>query len=416
MFRRGMKSKPKGGISIAWTIDRRLFAGRSWRDCKKGSEREREGCIHLWGSIVVCTSCARYVEGVRDRLMWPRHRSNKASHNGRTPGTLDGWIAGLVMFRGEGVGGPRRHRRKGGLTALDILPATRGYHQWDSMRDHVRPPRYTRKSVVRFRVLSRVSIPPCSHVSSYTLVIVVVQSFYSFVLLFLGIGGGIRIVELVTLRFFLSWRNIIVIIIVFGNIRLKYGIRNLKNFIDWKIFGYFSFRNSSSNSRLIVLRYCLVEVNNHERKSDFKIHRFSRVFRSCLSSTFPRRSILMLFNFPYVITIFPRESFFQEKILKKLFYFKVQSNVSCTPFFFLLSWNTTSIYHFVLITLSCRDLVSLRKFSTARFRSEKKYQKSELVPRVVHGGGGGGWSFNARLFSRYDSFPVRRFFDCMEIL
>lgn len=278
MFRRGMKSKPKGGISIAWTIDRRLFAGRSWRDCKKGSEREREGCIHLWGSIVVCTSCARYVEGVRDRLMWPRHRSNKASHNGRTPGTLDGWIAGLVMFRGEGVGGPRRHRRKGGLTALDILPATRGYHQWDSMRDHVRPPRYTRKSVVRFRVLSRVSIPPCSHVSSYTLVIVVVQSFYSFVLLFLGIGGGIRIVELVTLRFFLSWRNIIVIIIVFGNIRLKYGIRNLKNFIDWKIFGYFSFRNSSSNSRLIVLRYCLVEVNNHERKSDFKIHRFSRVF------------------------------------------------------------------------------------------------------------------------------------------
>lgn len=202
MFRRGMKSKPKGGISIAWTIDRRLFAGRSWRDCKKGSEREREGCIHLWGSIVVCTSCARYVEGVRDRLMWPRHRSNKASHNGRTPGTLDGWIAGLVMFRGEGVGGPRRHRRKGGLTALDILPATRGYHQWDSMRDHVRPPRYTRKSVVRFRVLSRVSIPPCSHVSSYTLVIVVVQSFYSFVLLFLGIGEGIRIVELVTLHFF----------------------------------------------------------------------------------------------------------------------------------------------------------------------------------------------------------------------
>lgn len=110
---------------------------------------------------------------------------------------------------------------------------------------------------------------------------------------------------------------------MFGNIRLKYGIRNLKNFIDWKIFGYFSFRNSSSNSRLIVLRYCLVEVNNHERKSDFKIHRFSRVFRSCLS--FPRRSILMLFNFPYVITIFPRESFFQEKILKKLF----QSTIEC---------------------------------------------------------------------------------------
>jgi len=31
------------------------------------------------------------------------------------------------------------------LTALDILPATRGYHQWDSMRDHVLPPRYSEK-------------------------------------------------------------------------------------------------------------------------------------------------------------------------------------------------------------------------------------------------------------------------------
>lgn len=25
--------------------------------------------------------------------MWPRHRSNKASHNGRAPGTLDWWTA-----------------------------------------------------------------------------------------------------------------------------------------------------------------------------------------------------------------------------------------------------------------------------------------------------------------------------------
>lgn len=50
--------------------------------------------------------------------MWPRHCSNKASHNSRTPGTLDGWIAwnggwgwrrGL-MLRGWGPGG---HRRKG---------------------------------------------------------------------------------------------------------------------------------------------------------------------------------------------------------------------------------------------------------------------------------------------------------------
>ena len=281
MFRWGMKSKPKGGISIAWTIDRRLFAGRSWRDCKKGSEREREGCIHLWGSIVVCTSCARYVEGVRDRLMWPRHRSNKASHNGRTPGTLDGWIAGLVMFRGEGVGGPRRHRRKGGLTALDILPATRGYHQWDSMRDHVRPPRYTRKSVVRFRVLSRVSIPPCSHVSSYTLVIVVVQSFYSFVLLFLGIGGGIRIVELVTSRFFSSWRNIIVIVIVFGNIRLKYEIRNLKNFIGWKIFGYFSFQaqtRASLFSDIVSSKWTIMSRNRILKSIDFHVS-FVRVSR-----------------------------------------------------------------------------------------------------------------------------------------
>lgn len=213
--------------------------------------------------------------------MWPRHRSNKASHNGRTPGTLDGWIAGLVMFRGEGVGGPRRHRRKGGLTALDILPATRGYHQWDSMRDHVRPPRYTRKSVVRFRVLSRVSIPPCSHVSSYTLVIVVVQSFYSFVLLFLGIGGGIRIVELVTSRFFSSWRNIIVIVIVFGNIRLKYEIRNLKNFIGWKIFGYFSFQaqtRASLFSDIVSSKWTIMSRNRILKSIDFHVS-FVRVSR-----------------------------------------------------------------------------------------------------------------------------------------
>lgn len=135
---------------------------------------------------------------------------------------------------------------------------------------------------------------------------------------FFGIGGGIRIVELVTLRFFLSWRNIIVIIIVFGNIRLKYGIRNLKNFIDWKIFGYFSFRNSSSNSRLIVLRYCLVEVNNHERKSDFKIHRFSRVFHSCLSSTFSHQ-------FWCCLTFHTLLQFFQENLSSKRKFWKSYS-------------------------------------------------------------------------------------------
>lgn len=116
--------------------------------------------------------------------------------------------------------------------------------------------------------------------------------------------------------------------------------------------------------------------------------------------------------------------FFQENLSSKRKFWKSYSISKYSRMFLALlssfcfrtTWNTTSIYHFVLITLSCRDLVSLRKFSTARFRSEKKYQKSELVPRVVHGGGGGGWSFNARLFSRYDSFPVRRFFDCMEIL
>lgn len=38
--------------------------------------------------------------------MWPRHCSNKASHNGRTPGTLDGWIAwdGVWCYREWGPG------------------------------------------------------------------------------------------------------------------------------------------------------------------------------------------------------------------------------------------------------------------------------------------------------------------------
>lgn len=117
---------------------------------------------------------------------------------------------------------------------------------------------------------------------------------------------------------FFSWRNIIVIIIVFGNIRLKYGIRNLKNFIGWKIFGYFSFRNSSSNSRFIVLRYCLVELNNHERKSDFKIHRFSRVFHSCLSSTFSHQ-------FWCCLTFHTLLQFFQENLSSKRKFWKSYS-------------------------------------------------------------------------------------------
>lgn len=85
-------------------VDDRSTTFRGGRDCK------REGGVYTYGEH--STSYARYVEGVRDRLMWPRHRSNKASHNGRTPGTLDGWIAGVVMFRG-GRKGARRHRRKG---------------------------------------------------------------------------------------------------------------------------------------------------------------------------------------------------------------------------------------------------------------------------------------------------------------
>lgn len=123
--------------SIVWSVDRLSFDDvDSW---------QYRGWLtpYLWGQR--CTSYnapAMYVEGVRDRLMWPRHRSNKASHNGRAPGTLDWWTA-----RNGGrwwcVGAGGREGR--GLTALDILPATRGYHQWDSMRDHVLLPRYPEK-------------------------------------------------------------------------------------------------------------------------------------------------------------------------------------------------------------------------------------------------------------------------------
>jgi len=54
-------------------------------------------------------------------------------------GLVDCAERGSMMVCG---GGGREGR---GLTALDILPATRGYHQWDSMRDHVLPPRYPEK-------------------------------------------------------------------------------------------------------------------------------------------------------------------------------------------------------------------------------------------------------------------------------
>lgn len=76
--------------------------------------------------------------------MWPRHRSNKASHNGRTPGTLD-WRTARNEGVDDGTWGWVVSREGRDLTALDILPATRGYHQWDSMRDHVLPPRYPEK-------------------------------------------------------------------------------------------------------------------------------------------------------------------------------------------------------------------------------------------------------------------------------
>lgn len=54
-------------------------------------------------------------------------------------GLVDCAERGSMMVCG---GGGREGR---GLTALDILPATRGYHQWDSMRDHVFLPRYPEK-------------------------------------------------------------------------------------------------------------------------------------------------------------------------------------------------------------------------------------------------------------------------------
>lgn len=134
--------------------------------------------------------------------------------------------------------------------------------------------------------------------------------------------------------------------------------------------------------------------------------------------SFVRVSRFRVDRFWCCLTFHTLLQFFQENLSsKKKFwksYFKVQSNVSCIPLFFLLSWNTTSIYHFVLITLSCRDLVSLRKFSTVRFLKKNIRNRNWFLASCTKGEG--GWSFNGRLFSRYDSFPVRRFFDCMEIL
>lgn len=98
---------------------------------------------------------------------------------------------------------------------------------------------------------------------------------------FFGIGGGIRIVELVTSRFFSSWRNIIVIVIVFGNIRLKYEIRNLKNFIGWKIFGYFSFQaqtRASLFSDIVSSKWTIMSRNRILKSIDFHVS-FVRVSR-----------------------------------------------------------------------------------------------------------------------------------------
>lgn len=82
----------------------------------------------------------------------------------------------MAAYRGHRTGGPRgtggwwwcvgEDSCRGGrdLTALDILPATRGYHQWDSMRDHVLPPRYPEKCCLpswKFHRFSFCSIPVC---------------------------------------------------------------------------------------------------------------------------------------------------------------------------------------------------------------------------------------------------------------
>lgn len=67
------------------------------------------------------------------------------------------------------------------------------------MRDHVRPPRYTRKSVVRFRVYpTDASLFHCVH----TYPLVVERRSYSLVLLFWGRIGHVELSNLLLPRAF----------------------------------------------------------------------------------------------------------------------------------------------------------------------------------------------------------------------
>ena len=92
---------------------------------------------------------------------WP-HTGDTDADQGR----WHGWGAGKGM--GEDQRRMRederrmRERASGrkGLTALDILPATRGYHQWDSMRDHVRPVRQPEKyCALQISILTPLALP-----------------------------------------------------------------------------------------------------------------------------------------------------------------------------------------------------------------------------------------------------------------
>lgn len=172
--------------------------------------------------------------------MWPRHRSNKASHNGRTPGTLDGWIAGLVMFRGRGEG--KEEGAPGGREGrgLDCAGYITRHSRLSPMRFNARSRTsaaiYPQKCCP-FRVyipFRRVSIPrfvsssPSTSSNGACTRLFFADSLIWFFFFWVDWREKGRIVEFLVTS---SRRNIIIIIIiVFGNIREIWKILLLRNF------------------------------------------------------------------------------------------------------------------------------------------------------------------------------------------
>lgn len=124
---------------------------------------------------------------------------------------------------------------------------------------------------------------------------------------------------------------------MFRNLCLKFSFKLLDLLV------LFLFKPALHCSQIVPSNRTIINGNRILNSIESFFASFIRVSR-----LFPRRSILMLFNFPslFIIQFFQNLSSkrkIRSKILKKLSHVKVQWNISCIPFFALVRYETRSI-------------------------------------------------------------------------